>query len=375
MTVFPIAGLIILATLVASSRDRSANPSSGTQALEQYRNPVLVTGTVLALAFLVSVSLLNFVVNPLGIYPTKAFEPLVLHSRHDKVEYLNAYEDVPDIVIFGSSRSFTASPDFVEQLTGKIAFNASVQAGSPFDLLALMQLMLDRWGHLPEVLIFGLGPESLGFGAEELEVMEADNPLAPERETPPIETARREPLRIDVVLAGLEVLFNQQHIQASLRSLDIVTTRGGAPFYTFDPDGLGHFNYGKDGDSISRRILEQHGSLYDAYRPTHPDQLAAFEQIFAVSKQYGVHVIVYIPPYGPALSDRHQHQPAYQEARAEMLAVLERGAEITDLTICDFEDPSTLGLAIDDAMLDPLHPSQEAHDVMLEQMLVGGCTD
>src|SRR4029079_8657950 len=81
-------------------------------------------------------------VNPFGIYPGHRFEPIVLHSRTEKMALYREFEPPPDVVVFGSSRSFTVSPAEIRRLTGRVAFNASVHGGIPRDYLAFLRYMI-----------------------------------------------------------------------------------------------------------------------------------------------------------------------------------------------------------------------------------------
>jgi hypothetical protein len=56
------------------------------------------------------VATLNYLVNPLGIYATRLFEPLVLHSRTEKMRLYRAAQPPPEFVVLGRSSSFTMSP-------------------------------------------------------------------------------------------------------------------------------------------------------------------------------------------------------------------------------------------------------------------------
>jgi len=64
--------------------------------------------TAALLLFLVAT--LNSLVNPLGIYSTRLFEPLVLHSRTEKMRLYRAAQPPPEFVVLGRSSSFTMSP-------------------------------------------------------------------------------------------------------------------------------------------------------------------------------------------------------------------------------------------------------------------------
>jgi hypothetical protein len=80
------------------------------------------------------------IVNPRGLYGTDNYKPRWLLVRPIKVDaYLNL-PSTPDVVILGSSRTFTLSPTYIHQHFGYTAFNASVEGS--------------RLGELPVFLKF-----------------------------------------------------------------------------------------------------------------------------------------------------------------------------------------------------------------------------
>src|SRR5688572_20799192 len=97
------------------------------------------------------VAAVNFVVNPFGSYPTRVLEPMVLHSRADKLRLLDAAPP-PEAVILGSSSTFAMAPEQIRQRTGLRAFNASVHGGTPRDYHALVRHLEER-GAWPRVLL------------------------------------------------------------------------------------------------------------------------------------------------------------------------------------------------------------------------------
>jgi hypothetical protein len=120
------------------------------------RPPRLLIASAGALGLVAS---LNVVVNPFGSYATHLFEPMVLHSRADKLRLLDAAPP-PDVVILGSSASFAMAPEQIRRRTGLSAFNASVHGGTPRDYHALL-LHLQERGTWPKVVLVALSFEQL----------------------------------------------------------------------------------------------------------------------------------------------------------------------------------------------------------------------
>src|SRR5262245_33529934 len=79
---------------------------------------LLVRVSVAATFFLGMVAGLNSLVNPFGIYATRLFEPIVLHSRSEKMQLYRAARPRPEIVVLGSSSSFAMPPAYIRARTG-----------------------------------------------------------------------------------------------------------------------------------------------------------------------------------------------------------------------------------------------------------------
>src|SRR6185295_7296351 len=111
-----------------------------------------------ALVLLAVLTGLNVLVDPLDVHGTRLLEPIVLGTRQTKLQLYRARQPRPEIVILGSSRAFRVDPAYVEERTGRSAFNAAVHAGSPRDFLAFAHCMAGE-GSFPRTVVVGLGPE------------------------------------------------------------------------------------------------------------------------------------------------------------------------------------------------------------------------
>ena len=82
-----------------------------------------------------------FLIDPHEDFGTGLVEPLVLTNRSEKLEMIDALDEQPEILVFGSSRTFTMDPDHIFELTGKRAFNASVSYGRAEDHDAIIRFL------------------------------------------------------------------------------------------------------------------------------------------------------------------------------------------------------------------------------------------
>src|SRR5262249_5990143 len=116
----------------------------------------LLAQVFVATALLLSlVAGLHYLVHPLGIYATPLFEQIVLHARSDKMRLDRSADPSPEIVVLGSSSSFSMPPAYIQERTGRPAFNASMHGGVPEDYLAFLRYLVSL-DKVPKLLIVPL---------------------------------------------------------------------------------------------------------------------------------------------------------------------------------------------------------------------------
>jgi hypothetical protein len=301
---------------------------------------------------------LNYVVNPLGIYPPRFFEPIVLHSRTEKMRLFRVAQPPPQIVVLGSSSSFTMSPAYIQERTGRPAFNASLHGGVPEDYLAFLRYMASLH-KLPKILIVPMSVELVrpnlptGF--------EPHNSLQPY-----LEREQRE------VVEDLRWLLTLEQTRASLRLL--VASYGGRPstHYRFDADGWGHF---AESDAPLDKIVDAYMATKEwgpglyAFRDLDEAQMSYFSQFLALARRLGVTVIVYVPPLYPraaAFYERETNLPALRASLLERLRAWQALGLIA--AVHDFTRVESFGGNASD-FHDLAHPTAEASRRMLDRIL------
>ena len=305
-----------------------------------------------------SAATLNYLVNPLGIYSTRFFEPLVLHSRTEKMGLYRAAQPPPEIVVLGSSSSFTMSPVDIRERTGRPAFNASLHGGVPEDYLAFLRYMASLH-KLPKLLIVPMSVELVrpnlpaGF--------EPHNPLRPYLDS-----------QSSNLLEGAGQLFSLEQTRASLRLL--AAERKGRPpsHYRFDADGWGHFvESGAPLDKIVDAYMatkEWRPDLF-GFRDLDPAQIAYFRQFLELARRLDVTVIVYVPPLYPravAFYERETNLPALRAQLVEHLRAWQADGLIA--AVHDFTRVESFGGNAAE-FHDLAHPTAAASRRMLDLML------
>ena len=205
-----------------------------------------------AVTLVTIIVIFNYVVNPVGLFPTRLIPPIVATTRLDKVRMWSAYTSPPQIVVMGSSRSFTMSPSYISRVTNKTAFNASVSGGTPRDFYAFIKYSLVHNGK-PDTLILGLGLEQFQ-NTNLTENTEAGDPLADYIDEPKADWIR--------IARDALSLVSFEHTQASARSLLSVFVGRPTLNYRFDPDGQGHFLQAGNVEYFVERFLSNPGDMF-----------------------------------------------------------------------------------------------------------------
>jgi hypothetical protein len=347
-----LMGLALFAFLFVRALSTAENPPVRS-ARWLLARVVLAAALVLFLA-----AALNYLVNPLGIYSTRLFEPLVLHSRTEKMRLYRAAQPPPEIVVLGSSSSFTMSPVYIRERTGRPAFNASLHGGVPEDYLAFLRYMasLDK---LPKLLIVPMSVELVrpnlptGF--------EPHNPLKPylDRESRDL-------------LEGARWLLTLEQTRASLRLL-AADKKGRPPsHYRFDADGWAHF---AESSAPLEKIVDAYlatkewGPGLFGFRDLDNAQISYFRQFLTLARRLDVKVIVYVPPLYPralAFYERETNLPALRTQLIEHLRAWHAGGLIA--AVYDFTRVESFGGDASE-FHDLAHPTAAASRRMLDLML------
>jgi hypothetical protein len=104
------------------------------------------------------VAIVNFVVNPFGIYPTTLIPRVETNNYEKKLELFDAFQPQPEALILGSSRVMSLDPEIVTGITGQRCFNFSLPGAKTETYYAVLKLALDRGAPIKTVIV-GVEPE------------------------------------------------------------------------------------------------------------------------------------------------------------------------------------------------------------------------
>lgn len=311
------------------------------------RAPRLLIASACALAVVASV---NFVVNPFGSYAPDVFEPMVLHSRADKLRLLDAAPP-PDVLILGSSATFAMAPEQVRRRTGLSAFNASVHGGTPRDYHALLRHLEER-GPFPRVVLMALSFEQLRPDARV--GFEPGDPL-----TRYVSGERRPAFgSAAALLAADQTESSVRRLRASLRG------EVPPPAYRFAADGLGSFTH-----PPSLVMTERRGGNPElTFAGIDDGQWGHLHSVLDTCRARGTRVVVFLPPLHPQLARMWEETTSLEPIIRELQRRLASYEPRPLAAVRDFRRLESFGGRADQ-FVDMRHPDAEANRLMLDVLL------
>jgi hypothetical protein len=316
-----------------------------------------------------SIAALSYVVNPLGIYPTHWFSPMVWNGRGEKVAALSTENPKPQILIFGSSRVWTIAPAKLTELTGMPSFNAGVSVAMTEDYYALLRYAVEQARIEPKLVIIGLDVEAL-------------------HNTRPVDSRSQDVPELRPYLPGggldaaesrLKSLVTAQSVQLSIRSLHLAN-RGKSdtppdPLYTVGPHGdtrmAGMERRIANGESS--RAKELHDEIptfqkrYDNYTALSPVRLDYLRRTLEYCAQRHIKAIVYITPMSKGMQAALESR-GYPARLQDILNQVPPLAKANGAAFVDYSNTESFG-GSEDAFLDGIHRDQSAGAIMVTRLL------
>lgn len=312
-----------------------------------------------AAALLAVVAGLNLAVNPFDMYPSRWFEPIVLSTRHTKLQLFRARRPPPDVVVLGSSRSMTIDPAYIREKTGRSAFNAAVHGASPRDYVGFAHC-LEAAPAFPRTVVIGLGMEQLRVASRLLEHHDALADCQPAGTRPLGES-----------LADLASVFTLDQTWASLRVVGLEVVGRPAPQFRFRDDGMAVAVRNQPLEVALRSSLDGNWSpatfRFDALDAA---PLEEIRRVLDTCRRHGARVVVYLPPFHPQAVARYREESRFVALRQQLVAQLEAWSREYPMRYYDLSEVDRFGGSA--AMFtDASHPSDEGGRRLVDAMLPG----
>ncbi|MDH5505844.1 MAG: hypothetical protein OEZ02_01320 [Anaerolineae bacterium] len=314
-----------------------------------------VVGVFLAAAVLITV---NAVVNPRGIYAIKLFSPWAPNARAIKI---NAYQNLPaspDLVILGSSRAFTISPQYINAKLGQSAYNWSLEGGKLQEFLIQTKFMLHQAPEdVPEVLLIEVWPASDVLN--DFIVSSSPTQLLPFM--PPS-------MMFKAALLPIQELFNVHQFSESLYVLRQNLVGGDlARGWEFDAMGGGQRDKMMFDQALSRDIRSIAPQAF--CETLQPGGVQILHQMVGLADQHGISLVFFYsarhPLYHAEIIRTH---PAYQRCHQELLDFMHQLAGQYPYVF--FLDYSLLenfnGIATADGFYDGQHMTQINNNLLID---------
>jgi hypothetical protein len=290
---------------------------------------------LLLLALVAVIGLLNFLVNPEGMYATRLLPPVTWNTRPAKAELLAKDQPKPEALLLGSSRVMTIPPAEIERRTSLRTFNAGVNAAYTEDFYVLLRYAVERAGVRPKLVLIGLDAEAFHDHEPENEYLSQPNELASfliKKEAKDAEWRR---------FTTLWTVY-----QTKLSFVSLYDRLGGKKINAVDFDANGAMQQdpwlrqqAKGNYDLGAHIAgtaKEYTPRYQSFTGVSADRLEYFAATLRYAREHGARVIVFATPIHPQLEQTlasYGYEQRKSDVYAAARAVAEReGAEFVDLS-------------------------------------------
>ena len=214
---------------------------------------------------------------------TCAPEDVYATARYMKMDLYNSIDYQPDIIVFGSSRAYTFSPQYIEQLTDRRVFNMAINFGSILDIYYYARYIFARQAdHPPQLLLVEAQINTINQSSlEGVTPIELWSLLPDENIFQP---------EIDLCDHIFDQKLNQKYLDNASNT--------GSLLWVFQPDGMAlhrPINYKQYQTAVQRQIPSlQERALCESLSPI---GLEYVQKLIDLAGQYNTAVIFFRPPF------------------------------------------------------------------------------
>ena len=295
---------------------------------------------LVSMGTLAAIGLLNYLVNPEGIYSTRLVPPLLWGSRPNKAQLLLQATPAPQALILGSSRVMNLAPSDFQRATGLVTFNAAVDSAKPEDYYVLLRFAVQRAHLAPRLLFLGVDVESF-------------------HDHEPVHYYLQQPTLLGSLMLtqnhfwqwkSFTRLFTQFETGLSLTSLQKIISGHTQLAEPVDADGFTHFN---DKEALRRagqvsqqqliqKTIERFAPRYDDYTGLSQDRLDYLDQTLRYAHDHNILVVLFLTPSHPAVV-QGLIQHGYLARKQQVLDTLQKMGERWGCAFWDMSDPESFG--------------------------------
>jgi hypothetical protein len=243
----------------------------------------------------------NYVINPLGLYPSQLLPPMVWNSAAQKLQLITEATPKPEAVVLGSSRAMQIAPATIKRLTGLSAFNFAVDSARTEDYYVILRRLVEQERLPLRLLIIGVDVEAF------------HNRVPPNERLltiPTLTAYLRYGEASRVVRKNLRRLVSLQQTTLSvtslLRTLHPTSTEGVAHF---EADGyLRYVRWERQRSDGSfdlmgniRASINEYTHRFNGFSALSVQRCAYFRDTLAYARAQHIPTIVYVTPLHPAV--------------------------------------------------------------------------
>ena len=339
--------------------------------------------------------MLSVYINPWGNYGKKGYFNLY-NTRLTKTDYIESLsnEELPQVVVLGSSNVMRFRPATIKQYLGKSAFCYGVFWGKSEDMLCITKHLVKDLNHAPELLIIGIDTWTFKPAQDE-------HPIFPGvrrrlLNTPVLVEHHPDVKRIPLYWSKFIDAFSNQQIIAAIKAFR--RSKGSrSPYLTLNESSLFDLDgtrvsygdvYGSDGqifeavESSEYPITERLAEIVEAgrYRELHhfntynfdsfyPPRVKYMELLLELCDQEGIQVVFVKNPVHPIFWDvlmEHTPQSRNLVKLEELLERFEKEYKVVLGTV-DASQIENFG-GDPEGFFDEIHPSSKNCDLILQQV-------
>ncbi|TLS36661.1 hypothetical protein [Pseudalkalibacillus caeni] len=323
---------------------------------------IVLSTSLLLLGFVMA---LNYFVNPLGKYASRELPSLVWTGRADKANLLQKYNNNPDVLVLGSSRTMKINPNYIEEKTDLNAFNAGVNSARAEDYYVMLKYALEDLDVKPEYVILGIDLEGFHNNAPLDDRLIYNQRFA--RYLHPEDRENK--------LSMLKSLISYDQTVATGRSLSFAMTEYPTKKAAYDNDGYLHYpkkekqiKEGKFKADIDSYIKKYKGRFnnFTAIDEGRKDYLNDF---LTLAEENDIQVIGFITTLHDDVLAELRKTRDYDERKAELTDFLNKmKQEHTNFTYNDFDEVKKYA-GYEEAFYDGAHIREENADKITTRLL------
>ncbi|MEM7477821.1 MAG: hypothetical protein AAF483_22780 [Planctomycetota bacterium] len=324
---------------------------------------------LLVAAALSAIATANYLVNPHGQYATRWIDPMVQTSRAEKIHLLQAYENAPEALVLGSSRSMKYEPDYLESKLGLRFFNAGVNYAKPEDWLALTKFYQERFETFPKMIVIAMDIHSMTNG----EPPDARLLVQPELAK-----------HVSHLVSSGDLwrpwgsLIGWNQTKSTFKSLkrQLLPPESSGPIESFRSDGF--LRYHQREAQISEGVYDFEGPLeynkneylhyYNRYAGVSDVRKKALGEIIASCGANDCELLVFLTPLHPRLADYLREFGDFEARKADVQILMNQLSSKHGFMFRDYSDVASFG-GDPSEFVDGIHPLESNTRLVIDQML------